>query len=143
MLRVGVVDPERRELDVGHRIRDHGDLARQPLLEGLPLLALRAGERVGLAQVLARDGGEDELAGDTARGRVELDGLRVLADVDDRLVREHLPVLAAVRREDHERGDQPGEEDRARPAVDNPARPLGEAVCPLDIGASRGHFVTE
>src|SRR5437762_120709 len=83
-----------------------GDVAGQPLLQRLALLDLRADEVVCLAQVLACDRREDELPGDAARGRVELDRLRDLAHVDDRLVREDLLRLAAVRREHDEHRDQ-------------------------------------
>ena len=70
------VDLHRRVLDRVDRIRDDSDVARVPGLQRLALADLLGDERVGLRQVLARDGGLDEAARDLGRLRRQLDGGR-------------------------------------------------------------------
>ena len=63
-------------LQVGDRVRHDRDLAALPLGERESLLHGRMHELPRLREVLARDRGEDELAGDDARLGIELRGLR-------------------------------------------------------------------
>src|SRR5262249_55949233 len=112
-----------------------------PGLQRLALADLLGDEAVGLREVLPRDGGLDELAGDLRGARRELDGRRNLRDVVDRLVRERRRrALAGVRPDDpggdRTADDEDGDDPRqgllpARPVLDLRMKDA------LDVGAHR------
>src|SRR5205807_415629 len=79
--RMRVEDVHRRDQAGADVERDDGDVPRLPLLERQPLLERVRDEVVGDGEVLAGDGGEDELPRDLPLRRRQRDVRRLLDDL--------------------------------------------------------------
>src|SRR6266540_1135991 len=147
----GVVDLEGRVLEAHDRVLGDRNVPRFPLLQGQPLPQLRVREVVGLREMSARDGGEDELPCDLARGLGKRNLLRRLGGDLRRRARETGLLLGRVGEVDAEHGPDPRQEDGGRdprqqqlepPGGDEPLegihRPYGAwtGTCPTGCQAS-------
>src|SRR5687768_15697804 len=122
LVRIGLVDLEPGLLDLLRRVVDDRDVPGQPLLLRQPLTELGVRELVRLAEVLPRDRGEDEAAGDLARLDVERDLLARREELRWLVRERRLLRGAGVADPGNGKRDHAGDQDQAGEKRDRTAR---------------------